>query len=157
MTDEQNPNNKTEPSELEKCQQEKEEYLNNWKRERADFVNYKKDESKRMGEFLKFSTEGIIIELVDVIDAIEVTRKNIPESKELKEWLVGFDSSLDKLENFMKKFGVEKIETGGAKFDPLIHEAVEIKDKDGENIEEIRPGYTMHDKVIRPARVRIIK
>ena len=142
-----------------------EEYLNNWKRERADFINYKKDEAKRMEEFLKFSTEGIIMELVDVIDGIEVARNNLPDSKELKEWTGGFDSSLDKLDKFLKKFGVEKINiegdpstgSGQVNFDPLLHEAVEVQDKDGDKIEEIRPGYTMHGKVIRPVRVRIVK
>ena len=153
MTEEkEQPNN-----ELEECKAKTEEYLDNWKRERADLINYKKDEAKRMGEFLKFSTEGIIMELIDVIDGVEVARRNFPESKELKDWLNGFDSSLDKLDKFLQKFGVERIKTKDQKFDPLMHEAVEIQDKDGENIEEIRPGYTMHEKVIRPARVRIIK
>ena len=161
MTEEkEQPNN-----ELEECKAKTEEYLDNWKRERADLINYKKDEAKRMGEFLKFSTEGIIMELIDVIDGVGVARHNFPESKELKDWLDGFDSSLDKLDKFLEKFGVERVNTKGdpstgsgqVKFDPLMHEAVEIQDKDGENIEEIRPGYTMHEKVIRPARVRIIK
>ena len=134
-----------------------EEYLNNWKRERADFINYRKDETRRMEEFLKFSTEGIVMELVDVIDGIEVARNNLPDTKELKEWTDGFDSSLHKLEDFLKKFGVEKIAVEREKFDPLRHEAVEVRDKDGDKIEEIRPGYTMYGKVIRPARVRIVK
>src|SRR3989338_1649766 len=142
MEDDQNSKN-----ELEESKKQAEEYLNNWKRERADFVNYKKDETKRVEEFLKFSTEGIILELIDVIDAIEVARKNIPDIKELKDWLEGFDSSLDKLDKFLNKFGVEKIEvrgdpstgSGQVKFDPLLHEAVEVQDKDGERIEEIRP------------------
>lgn len=145
------------PKEQEECKKQAEEYLNNWKRERADFINYKKDEGKRMEEFLKFSTEGIITELADVIDEIEVARKNLPDSRELKEWTAGFDGSLEKLDKFMKKFGVEKIKVQGEKFDPLLHEAVEVQYKDGENMQEIRPGYTMHGKVIRSARVRIIK
>jgi len=168
MTDEQNKDIKTSTDELEECKQQCEEYLNNWKRERADFANYKKDEGRRMEEFLKFSTEGIIMELIDVIDGIEVSRKNLPDFKELKEWTDGFDSSLDKVGKFLKKFGVEKIKVEQEKFDPLLHEAVavsseasgegrEVKDKDGDKIEEIRPGYTMHGKVIRPARVKIIK
>lgn len=144
-------------NEFEECKKQSEEYLNNWKRERADFVNYKKDEAKRMEEFLKFSTEGIIMELIDVIDGIEVTRNNLPDSKELIEWTEGFDSSLEKIDKFLMKFGVKKIKVSGEKFDPSMHEAVEVKDKDGENLEEVRPGYTMHGKVIRPARVRIIK
>lgn len=148
----------TEPlnNESEECKKA-EEYLNNWKRERADFLNYKKDESRRMEEFLKFSTEGIITELIDVIDGIGVARKNLPDLQELKEWTDGFDSSLDKLDRFLKKFGVERIETKGEKFDPSLHEAVEVQDKDGDKAEEIRPGYTMYGKVIRPARVKIIK
>ncbi|MDP3792662.1 MAG: nucleotide exchange factor GrpE [bacterium] len=176
---------------LEECKKQAEEYLNNWKRERADFINYKKDEAKRMEEFLKFSTEGVILEFIDVIDGIEVARNNLPdrqvglpESKELKEWTEGFDSALDKLESFLKKFGVEKVKVNGGpsthstkpqggepvestgsgqvKFDPLLHEAVTIETQNGngnteEKIEEIRPGYTMHGKVIRPARVKIIQ
>ncbi len=154
MDEEQN----TQPNtELEESKKQAEEYLNNWKRERADFVNYKNNENKRVEEFLKFSTEGIIMELIDVVDGIEVARNNLPKSKELKEWTEGFDSSMDKLDKFLKKFKVEKINVEGEKFDPLLHEAVEVRDKDGDRIEEIRPGYTMHDKVIRPARVRIIK
>ncbi|OGM99453.1 MAG: nucleotide exchange factor GrpE [Candidatus Yanofskybacteria bacterium RIFCSPHIGHO2_01_FULL_39_8b] len=149
---------------LEECKKQAEEYLSNWRRERADFINYKKDESRRMEEFLKFSTEGIIMELIDVIDGIGVARNNLPDrqgglpdSKELKEWTDGFDSSLDKIDKFLEKFGVEKIKIKGEKFNPLLHEAVEVQDKDGENIVEIRPGYMMHGKVIRPARVKIIK
>ena len=140
------------------------EYLDNWKRERADFVNYKKDETKRMTEFIKFSTEGIIMELIDVIDGIEVARKNVPDEEGLKGWLDGFDGALDRLGKFLEKFGVERMKVDGpstnsgqVKFNPLLHEAVEVRDKDGDKIEEVRSGYTMHGKVIRPARVRIIK
>ena len=161
MSDEQYQDIKNNQEELEKCQQEKDEYLNNWKRERADFINYKKDENKRMEEFLKFSTEGILMGLVDVIDGIEVARNNLPAQagppKGLEEWTEGFDSAMDKMHKFLNKFGVEKINVRGEKFDPLLHEAVEVKDKDGQNIEEVRPGYTMHGKVIRPARVKIVK
>jgi len=153
MTEENEQLNK----EIEETKKQAEEYLNNWKRERADFINYKKDESKRMEEFLKFSTEGIIMELIDVIDGIGVARNNFPEKKELKGWLEGFDSALDKLDKFLKKFGVERIKVDGESFNPLLHEAVEVQDKDGSNIVEIRPGYTMHGKVIRQKRVKIIK
>ncbi|MBI2065183.1 MAG: nucleotide exchange factor GrpE [Candidatus Yanofskybacteria bacterium] len=155
MTDEKE--NEQLNNDAEECKRQAEEYLNNWKRERADFVNYKKDEAKRMEEFLKFSNEGMIIQLADVIDVIEAARSNLPDTREFKEWADGFDRSLHKLEDFLKKFGVEKINIERAKFDPSMHEAVEIQDKDGEKIEEIRPGYTMHGKVIRPVRVRIIR
>lgn len=158
--------NKQIDNELEIVRKQAEEYLNSWKRERADFINYKKDEAKRMEEFLKFSIEGLIIELIDTIDAIEVAKKQLPDLKELDDWKIGFDSAFDKLMKFLKKFGVEKIKIEQVKFDPLLHEAVTTETRNGEEkdekeseekIEEIRPGYTMHGKVIRPARVKIIK
>ena len=54
----------------------------------------------------------------------------------------------------MKKYGVEKIVIGD-KFDPMLHEVVE--GAEGDKIEEVRAGYTMHGRVIRPTRVKIIK
>jgi len=157
MDDQQNNEINDIQKELDTCKKQSEEYLNNWKRERADFINYKKDEVKRVSEFVKFAGEGIMLELIDVIDAVEVARHNLPESPELKDWTEGFDSSLEKIDKFLKKFGVEKIKIEGEKFDPSLHEAIEIADKDGDKMEEVRPGYTLHGKVIRPARVKIIK
>src|SRR3989344_4745828 len=54
-----------------------EEYLNNWKRERADFVNYKKDEGRRMEEFVKFANESLILELLDVVDDLYLAAKEV--------------------------------------------------------------------------------
>jgi len=159
MTEENQQPNK----ELEEYKKQAEEYLNNWKRERADFVNYKKDEAKRMEEFIKFASEGIIIELIDVIDAIEVARKQLPEFKELEAWKMGFDSSLGKLNKFLEKFGVKKVEIKDGKFDPNFHEIVFSESKESmpegfstDYMEEVRPGYTMHGKLIRPARVKMV-
>lgn len=144
-------NDKTEENknievELEKDKNQAEEYLNNWKRERADFLNYKKDEVKRLSEFAKFANEGVVLEVVELMDDLETA------SKELED--PGLNQIVKKFEEFLKKHDVERIDTGG-EFDPLLHEAVE--GTEGNKIEEVRAGYTMHGKVIRPARVKIIK
>ena len=55
---------KTVEEKLAECQKQAEEYLNNWKRERADFINYKKDEAKRLEEFVKFGNEGLFWKLL---------------------------------------------------------------------------------------------
>jgi len=44
------------------------EYLNNWKRERADFINYKKEESRRLAEFAKFANEDVILEVLEIVE-----------------------------------------------------------------------------------------
>ena len=129
------------------AQDRAEEYLSNWKRERADFINYKKDEVKRLSEFAKFAEEGIVLEIVELIDDLETASKEIRNP--------GLDQVVKKFEEFLKKRNVERIDTGGA-FDPLLHEAM-ITEEGGGKMEEVRAGYKMHNKVIRPARVKIVK
>ncbi len=123
-----------------------EEYLNNWKRERADFINYKKEEAKRLEEFVKFANESLILEVLAVFDDLDLAAKQIKD--------VGLDQVVKKFGDFLGKYGVERIKVEG-EFDPTLHEAVE---GEGEGrVEEVRAGYTMHGRVIRPARVRIVK
>ena len=124
-----------------------EEYLNNWKRERADFINYKKDESRRMEEFARFANEDLVLEMMELVDDLEIVAKEVPG--------VGLEHVSKKFSELFKKYGVERINMEG-QFNPALHEAVETE-KEGTKMVEVRAGYTMHGKVIRPARVRIIK
>ncbi len=126
-----------------------EEYLNNWKRERADFINYRKDEVKRMQEFIKFANEGLIMEVADILDDLEIVAKHQSEKG-------GLSQVLNKFNELLKKYGVEKIKVADQEFNPYYHESVE-SEPGGEKLEEIRAGYTIGDKVIRPARVKIVK
>lgn len=152
-----------EEPELEKAKRQAQEYLDNWKRERADFLNYKKDEARRIEEFIKFANESVVLEVIELLDDLEAAARGISDQ--------GLDQIVKKFRDFLKKHGVEKIDTEGA-FDPLLHEAVSTtefldplkqgqettpREEGGDKIEEVRAGYTMHGKVIRPARVKIIK
>lgn len=130
-----------------KLKKQSEEYLNNWKRERADFLNYKKDEAKRLEEFAKFANEDLILEAIEILDDLELA------VQELKD--VGLEQIIKKFSDLFKKYGVERIDIAG-KFNPGLHEAVETE-KEGTKMKEVRAGYTMHGQVIRPARVKIIK
>lgn len=144
----ENNNQKTtnQNTELDNCKKQAEEYLNNLKHERADFINYKKDEAKRMEEFVKFANKSLILELLDITDDLLLASKQIRES--------GLEQIIKKIDDLLKKYGVEKIVMGD-KFDPILHEVVE--GAEGDKIEEIRAGYTMRGRVIRPARVKIKK
>ena len=126
-----------------------EEYLNNWKKERADLINYKKDELKRMEAFAKFAAENVILEVLELMDNLEIAVKNLPAEK-------GLGAVLKQFQDLIGKYGVERIKVEGEKFDPTLHEAVSSEDEGGK-LEEVRAGYLMSDKVIRPARVKIIK
>ena len=149
-------NKEKETSESEKCQKDRDEYLNNWKRERADFLNYKKDEAKRLENAMEFSKIIIFEDFIGVKDELErALRWDEPEERELSTgWRVGIEMTLKKFEDILKRYGVERIKVDGT-FDPLLHEAVE--GAEGDKLEEIRAGYTMRGQVIRPARIKIIK
>lgn len=157
MEDKQINNSNSDKKELEKMRMQAEEYLNNWKRERADFINYKKEEAKRVEEIIKFANESVILELIEVLDNLEIVRKNFPDGAEDKteEWLDKLDKSIKEFEEFLNRHGVERIKIGD-KFDPMLNEAIEVEEK-GNKLVEVRAGYTMRDKVIRPARVKIVK
>ncbi|MCX6721108.1 MAG: nucleotide exchange factor GrpE [Candidatus Staskawiczbacteria bacterium] len=143
---------------MEKDTKKEEEYLNGWKRERADFLNYKKDEMERIGQLVKYSNEELILNIMPILDNFYLAEKHLPENKEFAS---GFTQIKKQLEDFLKKEGIEPIKTFGEKFDPNLMEVVEeIETKEKESgvvIEETQKGYTLHGKMIRVAKVRVTK
>lgn len=134
-------------NEVEELKAKCEEYLNGWKRERADFLNYKKDEMERIGDLVKYANEEIVLKLLPVLDNLCLAANHIKDE--------GIDQIKKQLEDFLQKEGIEPIKTVGEKFDPNIMEAVE---GDGDVVsEEVQRGYTLHGKLIRVAKVKVAK
>ncbi|MDP3999139.1 MAG: nucleotide exchange factor GrpE [bacterium] len=147
--------------ELEQCKKEKEEYLNGWKRAKADFINYQKDETKRIDEVMKFSNEMLIRELLPVLDSFQLSLSVMASpAREDAGARRGVEIIQSQFEDILKKHGLEPIKALGSKFDPSLHEAVEEAESDKESgtvIEELTRGWKLHGRVIRPARVKIAK
>src|SRR3989344_6992957 len=113
-----------------------EEYLNNWKRERADFINYKKEEMERIGIMAKYTREDIILKILPMLDSIELAKKQLPEEMKNNAWHEGFLQIQKQIDEFLKKEGIEEIETVGKQFDPNTMEAgAEIENGDKGNAE----------------------
>lgn len=136
-----------------------EEYLEGWKRTKADFANYKKQEAERRGEVIKFANQDLILALLPVLDNFESAYKELPDGKQDDEWAKGIGFIKDQLEGVLREMGVEEIPAQGTEFDPELHEAVEkVKDKNKGSlkvIEVVRKGFKLGDKVIRVARVKV--
>lgn len=143
---------------LEECEKQREEYLNGWKRAKADFINYQKDEAKRLDEAIKFSNEFLIRELLSVLDSFDLSFSMLPEADErLKR---GMEIIYAQLENILKKHGLEPIQSLGEKFDPGLHEALEAVESEKESgtvTEELARGWKLHGRVIRPSKVKVAK
>ncbi len=155
---------KLDPTEekIAKLEKEKEEYLNGWKRAKADYLNMQKDEMKRMQEMIKFSNTELIKELLPVLDSLELSliATKDPEARK------GIEVIYSQLENILNKQGLQKMKALGGKslvgeeFDPALHEAMMQEESDKESgtiLEEMVSGWTLNGKVIRPAKVKISK
>lgn len=132
---------------LKLCQKEKAEYLAGWQRAKADFINARKDEERVRAEFAKFATERVLREMLAIADSLELAGE-------------GANPVCSQLQEILKREGVEPIETKGKKFDPMHHEALEEKEvldekEDNIIVEELQRGYTIHNRVLRPSKVKV--
>src|SRR3989344_1272927 len=105
------------------CEKKAAEYLAGWQRERADFLNYKKDEIERIGELLKYAGEGIISKILPILDNFEIAERNLSDKDDKNA--KGFLQIKAQFRDFLKGYGVEEIKSMGEKFDPNFHEVVE--------------------------------
>jgi len=143
--------------ELKKLEEQCQEYLNGWKRAKADLANYKKDVEKNQSDFRDFVAADILIELLPIHSHFKKAITHVPEEENDKEWLVGITHIKSQLDKFLADRRVSEIKTHGEKLNPELHEA--IGQRKAENtepdiiIEECSTGYTLNDKVIMPAKV----
>ena len=145
---------------LEECGKKKEEYLAGWQRAKADFLNYKKEERERTEETLKYAGEILSLNLLPILDNFDFASKNLPKNLMEDENVKGILQIRKQILDFLKTQGVEEIEAKpGGKFDPSFQEAVETAEgkEAGTILEEIKKGYTINGKVLRPAKVKVSK
>lgn len=122
----------------------------------ADFDNYKKKTLKERAELIKYGGEGIIKNLLPIIDDFERALAAMPEGEDaVKDGVVLIHGKFLK---FLQQSGVKEIATVGEVFDTDFHEAVTMfpaadESQKGKIIDCVQKGYTFHDKVIRYAKV----
>jgi molecular chaperone GrpE len=143
--------------ELEECEKQKEDYLAGWKRERADFLNFKRDESERIQRIVQSSESDILKTFLPIIDNMHLLEKHIPKDAD-DSWLKGFKNIQEQIAKFLEKSEIKEIDCINKEFDPNLHEAVEVIAGEQENptvVEEVQKGYIMKGKVLRPAKVKV--
>ncbi|MCG8431420.1 MAG: nucleotide exchange factor GrpE [Candidatus Omnitrophica bacterium] len=138
------------------------EYWDKLLRMQADFDNTRKRMEKERQEFLKFANEGVILDLLNVLDDLERTVSLAQEKhQDLSAFLKGVEMILAHLYETLKKYGVTAIESRGKKFDPAYHEALMQVEKEGlpehTIVEEMQKGYLLHERVVRTAKVSVSK
>ena len=132
------------------------QYLANWQRAQADFSNYKKRIEQERSEAVKFANAMLIVTLLPALDDFERAMSSIPTSLAGFTWFEGARLIQRKLQAILQAQGVTEIPTEGQAFDPTMHDAVAHgPGEEGKVVEELQKGYRLHNRVIRPALVRV--
>ncbi|HJR81812.1 MAG TPA: nucleotide exchange factor GrpE [Anaerolineales bacterium] len=142
---------------LAEAQSRASEYKDGWMRSQAEFQNYRK-RIERDNEIIYSSMKGDIIKKVlPILDDLERALQNRPSDS--GAWVSGIELIQKKLLSILEAEGVRKIEAQGAAFDPNFHEAISHEPADGFEsghvIAVVQNGYTLGERVIRPALVRV--
>jgi molecular chaperone GrpE len=135
-----------------------EDYLRRLQYMQADFENYRKRMEREVSEVRKYGNERLLADLLVVKDELELAYTKARESKQNPVLLEGVAMVMKRLQGLLSKEGVEKIPGQGAMFNPEVHEAAlrVVSDEDeGTIVEEIRPGYLLKGKVLRPSIVKV--
>ena len=146
-------------TELEKALRERDEYLAGWQRAKADFANAKKRHEESLKEYRITANEGLIEELLPVLQSFEMAFANKEAwEKADKNWRSGVECIYGQLKGVIEQNGVKEVNPIGQKFDPAIHEAMKYeptddKSKEGTIISVIEKGYILGSRLIRPAKV----
>lgn len=122
----------------------------------ADYENYKKRLSKERDEFFQFSQERLIKDLLPILDNFDRALSHIPASE--KSLISGINLITKQLLETLSSHGLKRFSTEGTQFDPHLHEAVDQIEEEGPEgviVEEVLPGYRLHDRLLRPAKVKI--
>jgi molecular chaperone GrpE len=141
-------------------QREKDEYLAALQRERAEFQNFRRRAAEERESMLGLAGEDLIRKVLALADDFDRAVETRPETLDGDPWVEGIAAIDRKLRLLLESEGVTEIEAEpGVQFDPRDHEAVAnvpgTGRKDGEIVEELRRGYRLRDRVIRPALVAV--
>ena len=140
---------------------EHQDYLAQISSLQADFANYKRRIEREHDEKEKMANEKLLIKLLPVLDDFDRALENIPDENGNKDWVKGMKLVDYQLKSTLENEGLSKIKAMGQQFDPQEHEAIFTEEgnaeEQGKISSVIRKGYRLHDKVIRPAQVSVIK
>lgn len=137
----------------------------NWEkyvRVTADFDNFKKRAARERTEAVRYANEAVLEKLLPIVDnfeaAIAATSASAGNVDSLK---MGIQMIFSQLKSFLADAGVEEIDALGQTFDPNLHEAVSQQATEdapeGQVVQQMRKGYKLRDRLIRPAMVVVAK
>ncbi|MBR9702490.1 nucleotide exchange factor GrpE [Candidatus Woesearchaeota archaeon] len=134
-----------------------EELTDSLKRLQAEYENYRKRTETQAAQHTKYASEDILKQFLPILDNLELAIKH---NNQKDDFAKGVELIYASIIDMLHANQVEEIKSEGLPFDPYRHEAMMSKESEQEDntvIEVLQKGYTIHDRVIRPAKVMISK
>lgn len=149
--------------ELDKCRAERQEYLDGWQRSKADYINLKKRNDQDRENIIGYAKEDLILEMIKISDNFQLAFKDKEAWEKAPEnWRRGIEYIYSNLKQVLADQGVVEINPLGEEFNPEKHDAVEMiettdKAQDHKIMDVVQLGYSLKDRVIRHAAVKVSK
>lgn len=143
---------------LEEARAQAASYLEDLKRLKAEFENYRKRMVKEQTGMIERASASIVERLLPILDNFELALMAADRTKDYESMVKGVEMVYGELLEVLKREGLERIDSLHKPFDPEVHEAVMHAEGEGDEIvvlDEMRPGYKLGGRVIRPAMVKV--
>lgn len=144
---------------LQQIEQESASFKDQYLRSTAELRNYKRRAEQERADLIRSAGANILIKLLPILDDFDLAMMHTPEHITTDPWFNGISLIQSKLLSILDSEGVKPIPALGAKFDPNYHEAVMHEQAGPKNAgkvtAELRRGYMLHDRVIRPTMVKV--
>jgi molecular chaperone GrpE len=143
--------------EYERLKTERDQLFDRMARLQAEFDNARKREARERQDFRDFATAGTVEQFLPVIDNFQLALKAGGSAEQLR---AGVELIVKQMEDVLRSLNVQTVETVGAHFDPHVHESIDSVERvdlpDQQVLEEVRRGYKIKDRLLRPALVRVV-
>jgi molecular chaperone GrpE len=148
------------PADVDALRRERDEYYDRLLRKTAEFDNYRKRVERERASMVQLVAGDVLETLLPIVDDFEraLQAEAGPEAETYRK---GVELIYRQLQDLLAKRGVKPVDTVGQAFDPRFHQAITYESRpghaEGEVIEEVRRGYTLGDRLLRPAMVKVAK
>jgi molecular chaperone GrpE len=143
--------------EIDRIKGERDQLYDRLARLQAEFENARKREARERTDFRDFAVSGAVEQFLPVLDNFQLA---LGSSGSVEQLRAGVELIVKQMEDVLRSLNVVPVEAVGARFDPRLHEALETVDRsdlpDHQVLEEVRRGYRIRDRLLRPALVRIV-
>ncbi len=137
---------------------ERDQLLDRLARLQAEFDNFRKREQRERAEFRDYAVANVIEQFLPVIDNFQLALKSGGSANQLRS---GVELIVKQMEEVLRNLNVQVVPSIGSQFDPRVHEALDMVERndvpDHQVLDEVRRGYTLRERMLRPALVRVAK